>query len=407
MSTRAGYNKHAGLIRAEYLAPETRTIFQALSEYYELSPLDHINFGEFGSWFKQIKLTSANQAPVFDALFTKLACPEEEGALSSSAVAAALRDRYYANKLADLALRVADNSPGARLDDALPLLEARDREAGHGAIERLVVSQDMDALVRTLSPTEGLMWRLRELNVSLGPIRGGDLLCIGARPEVGKTTMLASEATYMAPQLPIGSCVLWFNNEEQGHKVKLRCIQAALGATSGEIRLDPGRATARYLEAVGAWDRIVIVDSASITTRMVERAIKQYPPGLIIFDQLRKLRGFARDDRNDVQRLAQLYQFARRIAKECAPVITVHQAGGAAAGELYPRDDMLEGCKTEIQGELDVQIMIGRSDELGREHARGLNIVKNKLASPGDEAYRHAQWEVTIRPDIARFESAE
>ncbi|MGI0015397.1 MAG: Hint domain-containing homing endonuclease, partial [Nitrososphaera sp.] len=62
---------------------------------------------------------------------------------------------------------------------------------------------------------------------------------------------------------------------------------------------------------------------------------------------------------------------------------------------------------TEIQGELDVQIMMGRTDGPGREHTRGLNIVKNKLASPGDENYRHAQWEVTIRPDIARFESAE
>ncbi|MGI0014073.1 MAG: hypothetical protein ACREBU_11620, partial [Nitrososphaera sp.] len=132
LSTRAGYDRYAGVIRAEHLAPEARTIFQALGRYYELSHLDHINFGEFGGWFKQCKLSSANQAPVFDALFTKLACPEVEGALSSSAVAAALRDRYYANALVDLALRVADNAPGARLDDALPLLEARDREAGQG-----------------------------------------------------------------------------------------------------------------------------------------------------------------------------------------------------------------------------------------------------------------------------------
>ena len=68
------------------------------------------------------------------------------------------------------------------------------------------------------------------------------------------------------------------------------------------------------------------------------------------------------------------------------------------------RDNQLEGSQTEVQGELDVQIMLGAEDKTTQE--RGIAIVKNKLAG-GDrteELYRHHKWTVRILPEIGRYE---
>lgn len=414
LGTSENWERYGGLINPDHLAPESRKLFKELGHYYETHNVGALDWREFQQWLKLARMPQGKQASVYDHILNKLAGAEvEAGGLSQSrpgdagqagalgsALGSALRDRYYATQIAEVALRVADNDPQAKLDDVGTLLACRDREAGASSA---TVALDMDELLSTTHGDGGLQWRLAELNISLGRIRTGDFVCLGARPEAGKSTWLAQEATHMAAQIPAGQHVVWFNNEEQGSKVKLRCIQAALGATQAQIAAHAERAKAKYVELVGAWDKIIIVDSPHITAGMIEGTLKRYPPGLIVFDQLRKVRGFSKAERNDVQRLAVLYQYGRRLAKQYAPVLTVHQAGGSAAGVLYPSDDMLEGCRTEIQGELDVQIMMGRREP--DDGCRGLNIVKNKLPSPGDEGRRHAMWEVRIQPEIARFHS--
>jgi replicative DNA helicase len=83
--------------------------------------------------------------------------------------------------------------------------------------------------------TGGLDWRLKELNVALGPLRKGDFIIVAARPESGKTTFVASEASYMMSQLKPDEHVIWINNEESSTKVMMRVIQAYNGVTTGEL----------------------------------------------------------------------------------------------------------------------------------------------------------------------------
>jgi len=59
---------------------------------------------------------------------------------------------------------------------------------------------DLATLHQQTYATPGLRWRLDSLNKSLGSLRKGDFGFIFARPETGKTTFLASEATRMAQQ---------------------------------------------------------------------------------------------------------------------------------------------------------------------------------------------------------------
>jgi KaiC/GvpD/RAD55 family RecA-like ATPase len=268
------------------------------------------------------------------------------------------------------------------------------------------VTTDLEQILRTTTGTRGLRWRLPWLNRSLGSLRKGDFGFIFARPETGKTTFLASECTHFAGQVGEGGGpVLWFNNEEQGNKVQLRCYQAALGATVKQIRDNPERARAAYKERTG--DHIRIVDDAGCTASRVESIVAKESPSLIIFDQIDKVKGF-KNDREDLA-LGATYQWARELAKEYAPVIGVCQASGEAEGEPYLHMGHVSNARTSKQAEADFIIGIGKTHQSGYEFIRYFNISKNKLVGDDDSdpASRHGRQEIMIKPEIARYEEIQ
>ena len=135
----------------------------------------------------------------------------------------------------------------------------------------------------------------------------------------------------------------------------------------------------------------------------IERILKTSKPALIIFDQIDKIKGF-KGERNDLE-LKALYQWARELAKQYAPVIAVSQASGEAEGKLWLTMDMVDGSKTAKQGEADWILGIGKdSDNTSR--SRYFNICKNKLLGDPDSLpeLRHGTMQVLIKPEIARYE---
>lgn len=264
--------------------------------------------------------------------------------------------------------------------------------------EEEFVSDDLEIIFQNTIKEPGLRWRLKSLNRSLGPLRKGDFGYLFARPETGKTTFLASEISYMAGQAE--APILWFNNEERGDKVLLRCYEAALGAPLDKIKANLERARTTYYERTKRL--IKLVDSASIERRFVERMVERIKPSLIVFDQLDKIKGFDAD-RDDLV-LGELYQWARELAKGYAPVIGVCQASGEAEGIKYLHLGHAANAKTSKQAEADWILGIG-SDYKDQANVRGFSICKNKLIG-GDETIpdmRHGKWEVLIAPEIARY----
>ena len=67
----------------------------------------------------------------------------------------------------------------------------------------------------------------------------------------------------------------------------------------------------------------------------------------------------------------------------------------------------MHGSQTDIQGEADAIIALGRTHEPGFEQSRFIYIPKNKLAGGplSDESQRNGKFEVLIQPDIARFKT--
>lgn len=264
------------------------------------------------------------------------------------------------------------------------------------------VTDDLDDILLSTVSKPGLRWRLNSLNRSLGSLRKGDFGFIFARPETGKTTFLASEVTFMAEQLKEeDGPILWFNNEEQGKKVKLRCYQACSGATLAQIKANATGIREQWKQRVK--DRIKIVDSASISRADVEAICKKENPSLIIFDQIDKIKGF-KADREDLA-MGAIYQWARELAKTFAPVIGICQADGTAEGERWLHMGHVANAKTAKQAEADFILGIGKTNVSGMEYIRFLNISKNKLAGDEDTlpGARHWRGEVSIEPDIARY----
>lgn len=307
------------------------------------------------------------------------------------------RRRCLAGEVARTALDVEDGK--ASIESLLALFNNFEHQEVE-ATEAKAIQFDLRKLHETQVATPGLRWRLNFLNKSLGSLRQGDFGFIFARPETGKTTFLASEISKMIQQTD--GEVLWFNNEEQGNKVAIRCYQAVLGVTTEKLFSNLDMYQKQFEDLVQNRIKIYDFEDSSRASR-IEAILKESNPALIIFDQIDKIKGF-KGDRNDLE-LKAIYQWAREIAKTYAPVIGVSQAGGEAEGKLWLTMDMVDGSKTAKQGEADWILGIGKEQD-NTSRTRYLNITKNKLLGDSDTLpeLRHGSAQVLIKPEIARYE---
>jgi replicative DNA helicase len=277
--------------------------------------------------------------------------------------------------------------------------------------DELFVSADLSSIADRIS-SSGYEWRLDALNRSLGPLRTGNFVIVAARVEVGKTTFLASEVSYIAQQLPKDRPVVWVNNEEESSVVFFRIVQAALGIESKEMIADSKAAMAAYTALMGGDKNKIRVTKDTNHVRDLETLFREVNPGLIIFDQLDKVGGFKEAEREDIT-LGRIYKWARELARTYGPVIAASQLSATAVDLKDPPFigmDALRGSKTDKPGEADAVITLGKYKEPKtpeEEMIRTINVPKNKLPGGGSkqmESERHGQYLVTIDPIRARFE---
>lgn len=266
------------------------------------------------------------------------------------------------------------------------------------------ITDDVEELLNVTYRKPGLRWRLNTLNQMLGSLRPGDFGFTFARPETGKTTFLASETTYMAQQLSeTDGPVIWFNNEEQHEKVKVRSVQATLGASLVQINANPSEATKAYLKATKGKHKILKV-AGPLTKTLIEKVVQKHKPSLVVYDQIDKIQGFAAD-REDLL-LGAIYQWARELAKSAGhATIAVCQADGSGEGQKWLTMANVANAKTAKQAEADWILGIGKTADVGYEFVRYLHLSKNKLSGDedSDPSLRHGKLEVLIKPEIARY----
>ena len=281
------------------------------------------------------------------------------------------------------------------------LLETFKRDAGIKSLEYL--QDKIGDLLKEEIDDSGMRWRLECLNQSMRGLRFGDFGIVAGRPDKGKTTFLASEMTYMGPQLPDGRTILWLNNEGPGRKIITRLYQSCLGVPMSEmIRLhQQGKLESTYNNTMGMLDRIRVFDIHGLDTYSVERIIDQNNAGIVVYDMIDNVRGFGDAARTDLA-LERMYQWARELCVkyDCAGIGT-SQISNEGDGMQFPTLPMLKDSKTGKQGACDFQLMIGASNDPGLARCRFIGLPKNKLRREGYSGDPRAT--VKYEPEIARY----
>lgn len=302
-------------------------------------------------------------------------------------------------KLSEKAFRVAQGLD--KEDDLEKFIQEmpKDDHQQQQDLPLLQTSNDLSELLEHSYQDQGYRWRLDCLNKSLGSLRRGDFGFLFARPETGKTTFLASEITSFLS----GSKekVVWLNNEEQGIKVMLRVYQAYFGVTTEQLLSNTRKYKDEFIRQTEG--RFYLFDSATIDRKDIETIVKRLNPGVVVYDQIDKIKGFS-NDREDL-RLGSIYQWARELAKGSHAAIGVCQADGGGEGVRFLTMEHVANAKTAKQAEADWILGIGKIHEQGAEYVRYLNICKNKLLGDKDSMpdLRHGRFEVMIKPEIARY----
>jgi len=404
-SNKTDYERFKDHVKKHNVSSITLDLFNVLGDYWDNYPLRTVvDTDEFKTFFYIVKGKKIKDPAAYELAFENL-----EKAMATSKpivkdILAKLIETDYATQVYDICLKIGTGRGGDLLSIE-ELLNSYKKEIG-SSVEKseVFVSPSLDYLSSVVA-SGGLNWRLKELNVALGPIRKGDFIIIAARPETGKTTFVASEASYMMTQLQPDEHVVWINNEEASNKVMMRVIQSFHQVTSSELLSKPDE----YANAfkVSGGDRFLVLDDDSgiRSANKIATLFKEYKPGLIIFDQLDKVHGF-QNDREDL-RIGKLYEWARDIAKEYCPVIAISQVDGTGEGEKWIQMNQLRGSKTDKVGEADAIITIGKSNEPGMDLQRYIHVPKNKLFGGSEtlEAHRHGCFEVDIEPARARYVS--
>lgn len=396
------YDKYVKFVEQHTKDKDLLRIVKWMGEYFKETGEDSIDWTKFPAYFNVKNPTmNMNKQDEFERMFHRLELSHGKSALKRVLLDTFLQ-RHHAERVGFLALEVAE---GKRDDLTIIQNELDDYITTSGRVDQLGVEanrKDLSELLEDTSATKGLVWRLDGLNASFGPLRKSNFILFAGRPDSGKTTLLCSEGSFMAQQLPAEERVLAFTNEEGGDAVKIRMIQSALGLDRVTIERDPKRYWNEYILLLGGDpDKILIIDKYDLHVKDIEDWLGKEQAGLIMIDQLRKVHGF--DDMKGVGRLEKLFNLGREWSKHYAPVLTVSQLGGQADGVQYPGMSMLYETQTAVQGEMDGIVTIGQYELANPVNTRYLNVVKNKMPTPGDPGQRHGKHEVLLQADIARF----
>jgi hypothetical protein len=395
------FSKYGHLIRDYVVDPESYGILQDFAAYFaEFQTRDDIDWPEFFAWTRvsrKATLSPDGQRSYESAVTNVSAQP-----VPSESIVERFVELDFASRIGGAVDGVLEGTNKKGMEEVAKLITEYSKAASIHTKE--LVTDDLSNLLDVTVRPGGIEWRLEDLNRAVGPLRKGDFILIGKRPEVGGTSFVCSEITHMVTQLPPDQDVVIFNNEEVGAKIGLRLYEAGLGATAHDLSTNGAALAGKYKSMLGG-RRIDVIDKPGMSTGFVEQVLRSRSYGIVVFNTLAKIAGFGKLE--GVARMEALGQWARGLAAQHGVVFAVHQADNTAEGVEYLNQDQLYGSKTGLQGETDVQIMIGKSPNPAKLDKRYISVVRNKM--PGgprtDPTMKYARFECAFDWQTGRFTS--
>ncbi|OZI20074.1 hypothetical protein CAL26_21200 [Bordetella genomosp. 9] len=387
----------------------TQTLLKDFGKFFKEHPdCSEIHSGPFTLWFNlKHKSLSAEQKELYRKRLKQI--DKDVDPTVEAGLLQRLIDATTANKVATMLESWQEGE--VDMTEALRSIHEHHQQQLTRKVKPPEVLDDISELLAEDKNNIGLHWRMTALACAMRAMQEGDFLVFAARPDAGKTTGLASELTFMAPQVDKlypdeHRSIIWLNNEGPGRRIKRRLYQAALGLKVSELyELDQqGTLKEAYAKAVGRSDIIRVFDIHDFWSHEVEDIIASIPSALVVFDMIDNIK-FGGEIANGGQRTDQaleaMYQWARNMAvKYGTRAVATSQVSAAGEGLPYPDMSMLKDSKTGKQGAADAIVILGKSNAAELQNTRFIGIPKNKLHIEGGP--KDPQREVVFDAERAR-----
>ena len=273
----------------------------------------------------------------------------------------------------------------------------------------------IDDLHKNKGSLRGLKTGFRDLDKKTAGFQKGDLIIVGARPAMGKTTF-AQNLTYNIASINKKG-VLFFSLEMGANEIIDRMISDVSGVDNWKMRT--GNLSDEEFQKIGdAMDEmddlpIYIDDSSSMTIvelrNKARRAMHDHDIGIVIIDYLQLLQGSDRYKGNRVQEVTEISRGLKILARELKiPVIALAQLSRNVTGRDDSRpvlSDLRESGS--IEQDADLVMFLHRpdyyrqnDDNYEETHITELLISKHRHGPVGKiELYFH--------PELLRFMSLD
>jgi len=406
MKNRKQFQKYRMQISRSVLADGTMALLKDFERYFDTFPdHDKIDFQLFiprmHSWNKSV----ADEVMATRVVTIKNIAKGEVSKTVENALQTEIASAVLSTELSGLIDKHADGeldnlgfSIGAAYD-------AYRKNAGTVAED--FITERIATLLEEDDDLGGYNWRLKCLRQSMRGLRAGDFGIIAGRPDKGKTTFIASEVTFFAPQIPKHRNILWLNNEGPGRRIIPRLYQAALGVSRSKMVEMSAEGTLEdaYIDIMGRDDKIRVADVHGMSAPRVESLIEAHDAEIVVYDMIDNIKGFGEMARTDLV-LEEMYKWARECAvKHGHAGLATSQISNDGDGEMFPTLGMLKDSKTGKQGACDFQLMIGATNDPMMASHRYMGLPKNKLRREGAPSDPRAT--VVFEPQIARYRDVE
>ena len=273
----------------------------------------------------------------------------------------------------------------------------------------------IEELHKNKGALRGLKTGFRDLDKKTAGFQKGDLVIIGARPAMGKTTFAQNLAYNIASINKKG--VLFFSMEMAANEIIDRMISDVSGVDNWKMRTGnlSDEEFSRIGDALGEMDEIPIYidDTSSMTIvelrNKARRAMHDHNIGIVIVDYLQLIQGSDRYKGNRVQEVTEISRGLKILARELEiPVIALAQLSRNVTGRDDPRpvlSDLRESGS--IEQDADLVMFLHRpdyykqnDDNYEETHITELLVAKHRHGAVGKiELYFH--------PELLRFMSLD
>ena len=261
----------------------------------------------------------------------------------------------------------------------------------------------------------GLKTGFRDIDKKTAGFQKGDLIIVGARPAMGKTTFAQNLAYNIASINKKG--VLFFSMEMAANEIIDRMISDVSGVDNWKMRTGnlSDEEFQKIGDALGEMDEIPIYidDTSSMTItelrNKARRAMHDHDIGIVIVDYLQLIQGSDRYKGQRVQEVTEISRGLKILARELEiPVVALAQLSRSVTGRDDPRpvlSDLRESGS--IEQDADLVMFLHRpdyykqnDDNYEETHITELLIAKHRHGAVGKiELYFH--------PELLRFMSLD